>query len=550
MLRRLKIALAGLLLLALACDSDALVPVPLAAPEPQPVQTVITPTPLPATPAPALTPVLGGTLTIAAPAVASSLDVHREFSPSLAALGPGIVYSRLFRLRTGSSVTLPSLEVECELCSSWRLTRDTTLELFLRPDARWQGIPPVNGRPVTAQDVVASLERQRTPGWPNAAILQSVGPISAEWETVRLELKGPDADILLALADGHSKVLPVEALGPEGPSAAPSVGSGPWMLDATASPGRFTFAPNLGYFEEGLPYLNALHVLVMEDEGTRLAAFRLGALDVLEVPGFQWEAVQRQQPQLEHLRYPAPSTGVELAVRTTEAPFSDVRLRRALFLALDPWSLNREVWGDLAVVSSGAPVREPGWLLPEAEWRRGLNDPARAREVLAAADASGTPVEVTVADYGDPYLEYGRGIVEQLQSVSFDASMRVLAPREYTAQVWEVGRYAVSLAPPLPIGTPSAYLFGALHSNGAANRTGYTDAELDRLIEAQQGEWDPGLRREQALQIQRRLLERAVRFMPAAQVQVWAWWPRVQNLHLNVANYEYTFWSRVWVKAP
>jgi hypothetical protein len=44
------------------------------------------------------------------------------------------------------------------------------------------------------------------------------------------------------------------------------------------------------------------------------------------------------------------------------------------------------------------------------------------------------------------------------------------------------------------------------------------------------------------------LLADGVRFMPAAQVQAWSWWPRVQNLHLNFANYEYIFWSRVWVE--
>jgi peptide/nickel transport system substrate-binding protein len=296
--------------------------------------------------------------------------------------------------------------------------------------------------------------------------------------------------------------------------------------------------------------LAALQVRVLRDEETRLAAFRVGVLDVLEVPGPRWEALQRAQPRLEHLRYPTPNMGVELALRTTGAPFSDVRLRRALFLALDPWSLNRQVWGGLAFVSSGAPVREPEWLLPEAEWSRSLNDPPRARELLAAAAALGTPVEVVVADHGDPYLEYGRGVVEQLQSAGFDASVRALVPQAYADQVWETGRYAVSLGPPLPIGTPNAYLFGVLHSDGQANRTGYTDAELDRLIEAQRGEWNPARRRQQALQIQQLLLEEAVRFMPAAQVQVWAWWPRVQNLHLGVANYEYAFWSRVWVEAP
>ena len=44
------------------------------------------------------------------------------------------------------------------------------------------------------------------------------------------------------------------------------------------------------------------------------------------------------------------------------------------------------------------------------------------------------------------------------------------------------------------------------------------------------------------------LLEEGVRFTPAAQAQVWGWWPRVKGLHVNFANREYHFWSRVWVE--
>jgi hypothetical protein len=41
------------------------------------------------------------------------------------------------------------------------------------------------------------------------------------------------------------------------------------------------------------------------------------------------------------------------------------------------------------------------------------------------------------------------------------------------------------------------------------------------------------------------MLENAVGFMPATSINVWAWWPEVNNLYLNFANSEYIFWSRV-----
>ena len=69
----------------------------------------------------AATPVAqqGGRLRIATRTVLEDLDVHRASPPSLAAFGPGIVYSRLLRFASGPEVQTPSLALECDLCESW-----------------------------------------------------------------------------------------------------------------------------------------------------------------------------------------------------------------------------------------------------------------------------------------------------------------------------------------------------------------------------------------------------------------------------------------------
>ena len=77
--------------------------------------------------------------------------------------------------------------------------------------------------------------------------------------------------------------------------------------------------------------------------------------------------------------------------------------------------------------------------------------------------------------------------------------------------------------------------------------TGFSDSTVDSLIDAQAAELDPLRRRVMVKEVAMTLVGDGVRFMPAAQVQAWSWWPRVRNLHINFANYEYIFWSRVWV---
>ena len=60
----------------------------------------------------------------------------------------------------------------------------------------------------------------------------------------------------------------------------------------------------------------------------------------------------------------------------------DADFRRAIFRALDPWSLNGQIWHGLAEVTGGMPAPSPDWRLTEAELREHLADPAAAREML------------------------------------------------------------------------------------------------------------------------------------------------------------------------
>lgn len=537
-----------LLFLLLACQAPQPTPSPTAQP-PQTPTSVAIPTP---TVAPASTPpsqgAQGNILTIATRAEVSTLDVHQEFSPVLAAFGPGIAYSRLLRLKSGPEVALPSLAVECELCASWEQTSPVEFLFHLRKGVRWQDLPPVQGREVTATDLVLSYNRQRTQGWPNAGLLQNVSDIGATPDGVQVRLRAPDADFLLALADGHSKVLPEELLRRGDLRQGPVIGSGPWIWEQ-AREGRFQFRRNPKYFEEGLPYLETLRMLVMPDDALRTAAFRNRFIDVDEVPVDGWRTFRKDHPNAGHLLSPVPGVGVMLLLKPGAPPFSDERVRRAFFLALDPWRLNQDVWEGLAYVSVGVPAPGPDWLLPEAELRRYLAAPEQARALLREAGAR-QQVSLTVADFGDRYLQYGSRMAEQLRGAGFLLDVKVLNPREYAERVWRDSAFGAALGPAPPAGVPNAFLLSVVHSRGQWNPTGYRDPEQDRLVETQAVERGPEVRREQVLELQRQLLAKGLLFMPSAQVQAWAWWPRVQDFYPNFALFEYSFWARVRVSNP
>ena len=91
-------------------------------------------------------------------------------------------------------------------------------------------------------------------------------------------------------------------------------------------------------------------------------------------------------------------------------------------------------------------------------------------------------------------------------------------------------------------------MLAVLSSEGAWSTTEHKDEALDALILAQAGEYEPEERRRLVVEAQRLALENAYRFMPAAAVSLWAWWPNVKGLVPNFAGSEYSHWARVWLE--
>jgi len=127
-------------------------------------------------------------------------------------------------------------------------------------------------------------------------------------------------------------------------------------------------------------------------------------------------------------------------------------------------------------------------------------------------------------------------------------SLKIMNPRVFAQEVWYGGQYTMFLGAAVPFSTPNSRLLTVIHSQGESNTHEYRNDELDLLISQQAVELGPGNRTSLIHQIQRHLLEEAVRFMPATRISIWTWHPRVQGFSPNFAGGEYIHWSRVWIK--
>ena len=491
----------------------------------------------------------GGTLRFAVPEGPPHTDPHLTVSSGLLTWGTGQSYSRLFKfdLNNGGPV------VVCDLCSSWTLSTPITLNIKLRGDINWQDIPPLNGRTVTAQDIVFSLKRQATNEYPNASLLSSVAEFTAIGDSdIVIRLLTPDSEILEKLADSHSRIVAPEVVKANGDlRRGPTIGSGPWITtESQADMTRLIVNPS--YYGD-IPYLDGLDIQVMPGQGTRVAGMRSKILDVAQA---DWSLISDATEKFEEIEWIGISNsaaGIEIAMNTARSPIDRQDVRKAMMLAWDPLiaDLMQEDATeneDYPSISLGLPLLNPDWQLSTTDLGNRFNDPKQASHILSSTE--GVPAEgltIKVGEYGSEYIDMAQHMVEELTSAGIQTKLERVSTRTFGDEVWVNGNYDIFVGAPLPISSTTGYLFAIHHADGPWNTTGYSNPEIDQLITAQAEEYRPDKRAEILLDIQQKILDGSHRFIIKKRSTYWMWWDYVENFNPMTPRGDSHFLTQVWL---
>ena len=473
-------------------------------------------------------------------------DVHLSTSPTLAAFGPGIVYSRLLRFDSQAK-KYPTSSTECDVCSSWEYKNSNTYIFTIKNDVFWHDVPPVSGRRMNVNDVVYSINRQRDQKNPNAQLLKSIKNVEAlSQQEIKIDLHQPDADFLFNLANGLNKIVAPEAVDSTGDlKQGPVIGTGPWIWGGTRGEIGYFFQGNNQYHEPNMPGLDRLRILHIPNEQTLVAAFMTRKIDLIETPNEYLHDILKLDQNISHLIYQETGVGLEMALNTSRAPLDQTLVRKAIFNAIDPWKAIDDVWEGLGFVSSGIPTSEPTWELSTTELRNYLGNQEESLNLIESLPETQISLELTIADYGDKYLEYGFYLGKQLTDAGFDITTSVINPTDYPEKIWYEGNYQMFIGPKAPVATANMYLFSVIHSKGKWNTHGYKNNSLDSLINDQSTTNDRNERKTIILDIQRGIMENSIRFMPLTKVSTWVWWPEVKNFHPNLAANEYIYLAQI-----
>ena len=433
-----------------------------------------------------------------------------------------LTHGGLMRTKAGPSVQPGTLPVEPHLAESWERPNDLTYVFKLRKGVRFHNKPPVNGRELTADDVVYTFQRALTvSGNPNRATFEEIDKVEAlDKYTVRFTMKEPYAWFVEGAA--LWPILAKEAADKDGTFKMMDsvIGTGPWMLERYEPNVRLSFVRNPTYFQQGLPYVDTIEVRVDIDPASKLAVWLSGQYDFapeihMTLQRTDLEVVLKRKPNLQMAEFTwLIST---FGVPNLDAdPFKDIRVRRAFHMAVngkDVIQVNPMGYGH-GSPNPLVPAALKDWSIPidqlPPEGRRLYqHDPEEAKRLLAQAGVSNLklPVESTNS-WGPAFSDIVQAIIAQWKKSGIDAELKLKEGNAFIASV--LGRKFEKVAMTLRGGptNPDPYLVNLLPGR-PQNVAGVNDPKLTDMIIQQRRTFDEKKRREIIYDIQRYFSQQA-----------------------------------------
>ncbi|MBI4308356.1 MAG: ABC transporter substrate-binding protein [Chloroflexi bacterium] len=487
-----------------------------AAPAPTPVRAPIVASP---TPAPAgETPKLGGIVRFMLPGEPTSSDPHTSITPSAAV---PFIYEAFLRENPATGV------IEPHLIARWETPSETEMVLHVRQGVRFQNRPPANGRTMTAADIVYNLQRIGTkdPRFLRRSQLTSVTKIEAlDNSRVKVTFKEPFAPFLTYLSDRFNEVVAKEAVEKSGnlDRAEDSLGTGPFIIERSTSGVGGTLKRNADYWQKGKPYLEGAVWSIIPDAGTQVAAYRTGRLDMGAafwggVSGEDKSAIQRTNPAMQF--YPVPDVRPNvLNMNVTRKPFNDVRVRKAIHLAVDRQEIIQIVMGGSAQLSGPVgPRLFPFYAIPEAELAKipGFRpktpqDLEDAKKLLAEA---GYPNGLTIEAEGSRYIYWNNLQAMELAKnhlKKIGVTVNITLQDQVTWFATEEKKDFNFRSRGFTTAVEVDAQLSVRHScGGSRNFGGFCDQDLEKLIAEQRRTLDPEKRKAIVLKAQHMLIDKA-----------------------------------------
>lgn len=453
------------------------------------------------------------------------------------------------------------------LAESWEQPEPYTFVFHLRKGIRWQDIPPVNGRELTADDVVFTmqkwleLERSETK-WARENVTSAE---ALDKHTVQFRVIEGSYANFGSFGWSWQYIAPVET---------PQVfeldfndwrsicGTGPFVIIDFVPDSSLLYERNPSYWgydevypENRLPYADRIKTIVIPDRTTRLAALRTGKIDTMtNISPEEAHSLMKTNPELMYTSTIEGLANPGVSWKMDEGPFADIRVRKAMSMAIDRKTIIRDyLAGEGTEVSWpqcagwGESVATPVEKMPPEIREIYEYNPEKARQLLAEA---GYPdgFQTNIISF-DSMMERLQILQAYWKDIGVDVELK---PMEY-GSLWGTlfsrrheALFAAGWGQGDPVGVLSYFVTGHYY-NFADASDAYYDESYYTILETVDDTERDNLCKELDLYYKSQVF--AIAF--PAQMAYTFWTPWVKNYHGEKSLGTYycpgQVWARIWI---
>ena len=502
--------------------------------------TLLTGSLVAATPGPvhaADTPRHGGLLLAIIGADPPSLDPHQESTfANIELVAP--LYNTLLQI---DPYNYP--KIVGDLATEWKISPDGLTYTFkVHP-----GVLFHDGSSLTAADVKASYDKIIFPPAGVRSVRRNaytaVTQVDApDATTVVFKLKFPSASLLANLASPWNVIFPKKYLDKD-PNYFKThvVGSGPFKFKNYTRGSTFEGERNAAYFVKDRPYLDGYKFYISPETSVRAAAIRSGRayIEFRDLPSAEVEAIKKQLGAKVAVQE-TPMTGQwGVSINNTAKPFNDVRVRKALSLGIDRYTMARVLYPLTGLRYVGALMR-PGseWAMSEAEletlpgFARDIDkNRAEARRLLAEAGyPNGFKVVLKNRNVKLPYQDFAVFLIQEWRKIGVEVEHRPLETAAWFSDGQDTGNFELIVSPTVEFMDDPDQFLGRYATGSTQNWGRFSDPQIDDLFSRQARALDPVERKRLINEMEKIVLQKTY-FLSGL------WWSRNLVHWTKVKNY-------------
>ncbi len=386
--------------------------------------------------------------------------------------------------------------LKAEAAESWEASPDAQIWTFkLRP-----GMTFHNGKDVTADDVVASINHHRGEDSQSAAkpIVESITDIKADGKsTVVVTLSAGNADFPFIVSDYHLPILPAKEDGT--PDWQSGIGCGAYKLKNFQPGVRADFERNPDYWKSDRGHFDEIEMLSVIDPASRTNGLVSGEVDAIDQVDLKTVSLLQRKPDI-NIHSVAGTQHYTLPMHTNIAPFDNNDVRLALKYSINRDEIVEKILQGYGVVGNDHPIGS-GQRFYASELEQTGYDPERAKEHLKKAGMDSLDVDLHVADAAfagavDAAVLYA----EHAKPAGININV-VREPNDgYWSNVWLKKPFCACYWSGRPT---EDWMFSTAYASGVAwNDTFFEHARFNELLLAARSELDEAKRREMYVEMQ------------------------------------------------